>query len=313
MLDRRDSRCIVNSVPTIKPIPRTWAMTSCSCCELANAALQLLATGDDVLHEAGLAHHFDRRQRRGATNCIAAVRTAVTAYRPLVVELATRAERGERKAAGDSLGHADDVGLDAVVLDGEHLAGATEPALHLVGDEHDPVLLASFDEARHERLRRRDVTTLAQHRLEDDGCGLVRRGHRLQQVIEALQRLGHRNVLVRCQWIRERRNEDAGRQGEVPGAISGLRCRHRHRHVCAAVEAAAEDDGVRALGDLLGQLDRSLGDLGARVRIEEGVDRSGESSLSLAANGSSRSCLYTLTCAWMNRCACSPMALATCG
>ncbi len=39
----------------------------------------------------------------------------------------------------------------------------------------------------------------------------------------------------------------------------------------------------------------------------------GVSSLSLAASGSSRSCLYTLTCAWMNRCAWSAIALATCG
>ena len=41
----------------------------------------------------------------------------------------------ERPAVGDALGHADDVGLDAVVLDGEHLAGAPEAALHLVADE----------------------------------------------------------------------------------------------------------------------------------------------------------------------------------
>ena len=39
------------------------------------------------------------------------------------------------------------------------------------------------------------------------------------------------------------------------------------------MEAAAEHDHVRALGDLLGQLDRGLGDLGAGVGEEEGVDR----------------------------------------
>ena len=38
------------------------------------------------------------------------------------------------------------------------------------------------------------------------------------------------------------------------------------------MEAAAEDDGVRPLGDLLGQLDRGLSDLGAGVGEEEGVD-----------------------------------------
>ena len=41
------------------------------------------------------------------------------------------------------------------------------------------------------------------------------------------------------------------------------------------MEAAAEHDDVRPLGDLLGQLDRGLGDLGAGVGEEERVDRAG--------------------------------------
>ena len=43
----------------------------------------------------------------------------------------------------------------------------------------------------------------------------------------------------------------------------------------AAVEAATEDDGIRPPGDLLGELDRGLSDLGAGVGEEEGVDCSG--------------------------------------
>ena len=136
----------------------------------------------------------------------------MTSRRPLVVELATSAESGERESTGDALGHADDVGLDAVVLDGEHLAGATEAALHLVGDEHDPVLAAALDEPGHERVRRRDVAAFAEHRLEDDGRSLVGCGHRLQQMIEALQRLGDRRVLVGGQRVGVRSDEHAGGQ-----------------------------------------------------------------------------------------------------
>ena len=122
-------------------------MTSCSSLQLADAGLQLLAAGVDVVEETRLAHHLDGRQRRRAAHRVAAVGAAVAAGRPLVVELAASAERGEREPAGDALGHADDVGLDAVVLDGEHLAGAAEAALHLVGDEQDAVLAAALDEA----------------------------------------------------------------------------------------------------------------------------------------------------------------------
>ena len=52
----------------------------------------------DVVEEAGLAHHLDRRQRRRAADRVAAVRAAVAALRPLVVELAAGAERREREA-----------------------------------------------------------------------------------------------------------------------------------------------------------------------------------------------------------------------
>src|SRR5690349_8604867 len=40
----------------------------------------------------------------------------------------------------------------------------------------------------------------------------------------------------------------------------------------ASMEAVAEDNGIRPPGYLLGQLDRGLSDLGARVSKEEGVD-----------------------------------------
>src|SRR4029079_19138292 len=122
---------------------------------------------------------------------------AVAPHGPLVVEFASSAERGEREAAGDALGHADDGWLDAVVLDGKHLAGAAEATLHLVGDEHNPVLTAALDPTGHERSGRWDVSPFAEPRLEDDGSGLLWRRHRLQQVVEALQRVRHRGVLVR--------------------------------------------------------------------------------------------------------------------
>ena len=95
---------------------------------------------------------------------------------------------------------------------------------------------------------------------------------RLQQVVEAAQRRGDLGVLVGGERVGVRRDEDAGRQRRVAGAVAGLRRGHRHRHVRATVEAAAEHDDVRALGGLLGQLDRGLGDLGAGVGEEERVD-----------------------------------------
>ncbi len=191
---------------------------------------------------------------------------------PLIVELAPRTERRERKARCDALGHADDVGIDAEVIDREPAPGAAEPALHLVGDEHDAVLAATLDDALEEGLRRRDVATLTQHRFDDHGRGLGRRGLGEQQAVERPQRCIDRRLLIARQGIREGRHEHAARQRRVAGAIDRLRGRHRHREVGATMERPLEHDDVLALGDLLGQLDRRLRDLGAGVREEEGVD-----------------------------------------
>src|SRR5207245_10081527 len=52
--------------------------------------------------------------------------------------------RPERHPAGDALGQADDVGIDAPVLDRVHLASAAHAGLHLVNDQQHPVAIAQF-------------------------------------------------------------------------------------------------------------------------------------------------------------------------
>ena len=60
--------------------------------------------------------------------------------------------RTKRETVGDAFGGAHDVGFDAVVFDGEHLAAPPETALHFVADEQDAVLVgnsAQLLEIRH--------------------------------------------------------------------------------------------------------------------------------------------------------------------
>ena len=135
----------------------------------------------------------------------------MAALRPQVVELAAGAERREREARGDALGHADDVGLDVVALDREPVAGATEPALHLVGDEEDPVLLAALGDALDERRRRGHVAALAEHGLDDHRGRLGRRGLGEQQPVERRQRAVDRGLLVGRERVGERAHVDASR------------------------------------------------------------------------------------------------------
>ena len=93
-------------------------------------------------------------------------------------------DRAERHAAGDALGQADDVRLDAPVLDGEHLAGAAHAGLHFVGDQQDAVLVAQLAQLAMELRRRHEVAAFALDRLDEDRRHFVRRDRAVEEVFE---------------------------------------------------------------------------------------------------------------------------------
>ena len=99
---------------------------------------------------------------------------------------------GERKAGRDRLGDGHQVGLDAVVLDREHLPGAAEAGLHLVDDEDDPVLVADPAQPAHELLGRDDEAALALHGLDDDRRDLLGGDLREEGALERGERLAAR-------------------------------------------------------------------------------------------------------------------------
>ena len=105
---------------------------------------------DEVLLLDGL----DRPERGGAGDRVAAVGAAEAAGVHRVHDLGAPRHGGERQPAGDALGGGDQVGDDALVLAGEHRAGAGEPGLHLVGDEHDALLGGVRGKAGQEALAR---------------------------------------------------------------------------------------------------------------------------------------------------------------
>ena len=121
-----------------------------------------------------VAHHVEDREARGARDGVAAVRPAEAAGVGCVHHLGACDDAGERKPRGEALGDGDEVRLDARVLHREELAGAAEPALDLVDDEEDPVLLGQRAEAVHEVGRGGDEAALAEDRLDDHGGDALR-------------------------------------------------------------------------------------------------------------------------------------------
>mmetsp|Transcript_66883 Transcript_66883/g.175357 ORF Transcript_66883/g.175357 Transcript_66883/m.175357 type:complete len:377 (+) Transcript_66883:496-1626(+) len=72
------------------------------------------------------------------------------------------------QAAGERLGQSHEVRRHPGDLVGPQVAGASEPALHLVEDEHGADLVALLPERLHELRGGRDHATLTLHRLHED-------------------------------------------------------------------------------------------------------------------------------------------------
>ena len=82
------------------------------------------------------------------------------------------------------------------MVDREHLAGATEAGLHLVGDEQDAVCSAALDDPVDERRRRRDVAALAEHARTRGPDPAPRRTDELAAALDSIAD----NPLVRDRW-----------------------------------------------------------------------------------------------------------------
>ena len=226
---------------------------------------QRLADRDGALAEALLVDHVEDGERRGLGDGVADERAADGAVVRRVHDLRLAEHARERQAGGDRLGDGDQVGLDAVVLDREQLAGAREAGLHLVDDQADPVLVADRAQPLHELLSRGQEAALALDRLDDDRRDLL--GRHLRD--EELPQLGERGARVGAAVVlREGRAVDLGRERPHPDLVRVRARGERHRQQRAAVEGALEGDHGGSLGVEPRELDGVLDRLGAGV--EEG-------------------------------------------
>ena len=109
----------------------------------------------------------------------------------------------ERKAAAERLPGDEEVGLDAVLLDRPDGPGAADAALHLVGDEEDPVAAEQLLQPLRKVRRHRNESALALHGLEHGAGDRLRIDLRLEELLDArrarrrTRRLGTDTALAR--------------------------------------------------------------------------------------------------------------------
>ena len=143
--------------------------------------------------------------------------------------------RAHGDAAGDGLGDGGDVGQDAVVLVGEPLAGASDAALDLVGDEEGSGGVAEFAGGCEELLRDGMDAALALDGLDADGADFGS---------------GARELCAEVGYVVEADELDAGHDGAKGSRYFSL-CGGRDGAHGAAVEAVFEREELCADGAAL--------------------------------------------------------------
>ena len=160
-------------------------------------------------------------------------------------------------AIGNALGKAHDVGLHAIGLECERLAGAEDAALDLVGDKHGAHFVCQVARRRHKLLGHRVHAAFALNRLEHHSADLASQLLKDRtQLVDVVGRAGHKAA---------RQRTEAVLQPILHGGGNGLER--------TAVETAAHaHDGIAAVTGPLGvqarELHRALVGLGAGVGKE---------------------------------------------
>ena len=141
-----------------------------------------------------------RGQRRRNANRISAERRSMRTGNP-VHDFGLRHGDAQRHAAGNSLGDANNVRLNAGVLNGPPFAGAARAGLDFIGDQQDAVAIANAPQLLHEHGRGDHVSAFTLNRLDENRGHFLRRQRRLEQLLfdeaRAAQREGLRFLSFR--------------------------------------------------------------------------------------------------------------------
>ncbi len=150
-----------------------------------------------VRHQLAL-EKLDGRQRRRDADRIAAEGRCVRAGSP-VHHIGASNDCAERHSAGDALGGRDDVRNEPEVLRREHLTRAAHPALHLVGDDQDAVLVGEPAQFVEKSFGWNHIAAFTLDRL-DHKCGYVFRGNFMTEkdILDIADALGGACVGRRC-------------------------------------------------------------------------------------------------------------------
>src|SRR6185295_2372961 len=172
---------------------------------------------------------------------------------PAAEDGARAEDRGDRQAAAERLAAAEEIGPDALALDREHPAGASEAGEDLVGDQQGTGAPAELGEPGEPARRRQEDSFAADDRLDEDARDVVAfeaRDDRGQ--IAAEGKPSDVRMEVRGEGVAKRGTRRGGEGAERQTVIAGI-----------------ERDDARPAGRGEGGLERDLDSFGAGDREED--------------------------------------------
>ena len=184
----------------------------------------------------------------------------------LLLDLVGGQHRGQRQPGAERLGQRQDVGHDAVALEGEHRAGPADTGLRLVEHEQHPPLVATGLQGGEVTRRQVEDAARRQHGLGDErrratGALAIDEVERVVELGPPVERAIGRGEPGPVGVRREHRHRPHRRR--TVAAPSG-RVRRRRGAAGHAVPALGEPDDLPSTGHDLGQPQGGLVGLGAR-------------------------------------------------
>ena len=227
--------------------------------DLLHTGVELLDPAAELLLEGVVGPEDLQRLGGGHEGQVVAAEGAVVFARLPDVQLRLEQGQSHRQAvAGDGLGHAHDVRVDAGLFEGEEGAGAAAAGLHVVDDQQNLVAAQQIAQ-RLQPLHAGGIeTAFSLDGLHDDGRRLVHTGARVLQ--DLLQPQEVRDVAVEVVVIGDFRG--VGQRDAGAAALHRV-AGDRERAQGHAVESIGEAQDVLAAGDLAGQLEGCLHGVGS--------------------------------------------------
>src|SRR6266702_3987087 len=216
-------------------------------------------------------------ERSGNGHRIAAKRAGMRTRRP-VHDFGARHADAQRHSRRNALGDADDVGLDAGVLDGPPLSGSAGAGLDVIGDQQNAMPVADAPNLLQENVGRDDVAAFALDRLQNDCGNLFGRQRGLEQLVfdetragEPERFRGRQSFVAAAIRVRIGNVSDARNERREAALLLNLRAGKRKRSHGASVKAAEEADDVLASSVIARQLQRAFNRLRAGVAVVDAM------------------------------------------